>query len=135
MSFPANIPTVPNNLDQMQNLLLSIANKLDKIPFDKIGADLRTTLSSASRLMTRLDKQVAPEAQAALQAAAKSLAAINSLLSSDTGLASNTDRAVQELSRTARSLRALADYLQAHPEALIRGRAPDRLPSGVSSRN
>jgi paraquat-inducible protein B len=142
MSIPANIPTVPNNLDQMQNLLLSIANKLDKIPFDKIGSDLRTTLSSASRLMTRLDKQVAPDAQAALQEAAKSLAAINNILSSDTGLASNADRAVQELNRTARSLRALSDYLQAHPEALIRGRAPDRLPSevntrpsGVSSRN
>lgn len=135
MSIPADIPTVPNNLDQLQQQVTNIANKLDKIPFDKIGADLRTTLASASRLMTRLDKQVAPEAQAALRQAAQSLAAITNMLSSDTGLASNTERAVQELSRTARSLRALSDYLQAHPEALLRGRTPDRLPAGASARN
>jgi paraquat-inducible protein B len=55
------------------------------------------------------------------------------MLSSDTGLAANSERAIQELGRTARSLRALSDYLQAHPEALLRGRAPDRLPSAVST--
>lgn len=133
MSMPANIPTVPNNLEQLQQQLVSIAGKLDKIPFDKIGNDLRTTLSSASRLMTRLDKQVAPEAQAMLREAGKSLSEISNMLSSDSGLAANTERAVQELSRTARSLRALSDYLQAHPEALIRGRGPDRLPAGVGA--
>lgn len=131
MSIPADIPTVPNNLEQLQQQLAGIADKLDKIPFDKIGADLRATLASASRLMNRLDKQVAPEAQATLRQAAQSLAAINALLSSDTGLASNADRAVQELSRTARSLRALSDYLQANPEALLRGRTPDRPPAGA----
>ncbi|AOB31240.1 paraquat-inducible protein B [Bordetella sp. H567] len=135
MGVPADIPTVPNNLDQLQQQLTSIVNKLEKVPFDKIGADLRTTLSSASRLMTRLDKQVAPEAQAALREAGKSLAAITHMLSSDSGLVSDTERTVQELNRTARSLRALSDYLQAHPEALLRGRTPERLPVGTSSRN
>jgi len=133
MSIPANIPTVPNNLDQLQQQVASIAAKLEKIPFDKIGADLRTTLTSASSLMTRLDKQVAPQAQVALREASKSLAEISTMLSSDTGLAANSERAIQELGRTARSLRALSDYLQAHPEALLRGRAPDRLPSAVST--
>jgi paraquat-inducible protein B len=129
MTVPARIPTVPNNLDQLQQQLVSIADKLEKIPFDKIAADLRTTLSSASRLMTRLDKQVAPQAQAMMREASKSLAEISNMLSSEAGLGANTDRAVQELSRTARSLRALSDYLQAHPEALLRGRTPDRLPA------
>jgi paraquat-inducible protein B len=129
MSMPANIPTVPNNLEQLQHQLVSIAAKLDKVPFDQIGADLRSTLSSASRLMTRLDKQVAPEAQKALREATKSLAEISNMLSSDSGLAADTRRAVQELNRTARSLRALSDYLQAHPEALLRGRGPDRAAS------
>jgi paraquat-inducible protein B len=133
MSIPANIPTVPNNLDQLQQQVTSIAAKLEKIPFDKIGADLRTTLISASSLMTRLDKQVAPQAQVALREASKSLAEISNMLSSDTGLAANSERAIQELGRTARSLRALSDYLQAHPEALLRGRGPDRLPSAVST--
>jgi paraquat-inducible protein B len=32
---------------------------------------------------------------------------------------------LQELARAARSLRELADYLQAYPDALLRGRAQD----------
>jgi paraquat-inducible protein B len=132
MSMPANIPTVPNNLEQLQQQLVSIANKLEKIPFDKIGADLRTALSSAARLMTRLDKQVAPEAQVLLKEASKSLSEVSDMLSSSSGLAANTERAMQELGRTARSLRSLSDYLQTHPEALLRGRSPDRYPAGAA---
>ncbi|OZI60530.1 PqiB family protein [Bordetella genomosp. 11] len=135
MSIPARIPTVPNNLDQLQQQLVSIASKLEKVPFDQIGADVRAALSSAARLMTRLDKQVAPQAQAALREAAQSLSALSTMLSSETGLASNTERAVQELGRTARSLRALSDYLQAHPESLLRGRAPDRGPAAPAARS
>jgi paraquat-inducible protein B len=33
------------------------------------------------------------------------------------------DTVLRELSRTARSLRVLADYLDRHPEALIRGKS------------
>jgi paraquat-inducible protein B len=32
---------------------------------------------------------------------------------------------LQELARAARSLRELSDYLQAYPDALLRGRAQD----------
>ncbi len=31
---------------------------------------------------------------------------------------------LRELGRASRSLRSLADYLEAHPESLIRGRTP-----------
>ena len=33
--------------------------------------------------------------------------------------------ALQEVARTARSLRVLTDYLERHPEALIRGKAKE----------
>lgn len=135
MSIPADIPTVPNNLEQLQQQLVSIANKIEKIPFDEIGADLRATLGNASRLLARLDKQVMPEAQKALREAARSLAEVNNMLSSEYGLAANTERTMRELDRAARSLRGLADYLQVHPEALLRGRGPDRAPAAGSARN
>ena len=36
--------------------------------------------------------------------------------------------AMQELGRAARSLRLLADFLERHPEALIRGKTPEPPP-------
>ncbi|ARP90251.1 paraquat-inducible protein B [Bordetella genomosp. 9] len=135
MSDPAQIPTMPGNLDQLQQQISSIATKLDRIPFDKIGQDLERTLASASRVMGKLDKQVAPQAEAMLKQANKSLADLGNLLAPDAGLPMNAQRAMDELARAARSLRALADYLQANPEALVRGRGPDPLPGTTINRN
>lgn len=119
------IPTVPNNLDQLQLQLNSILTKLDKVPLEKLGDELGNLLQGTSRLIKRVDTQLAPEATAMLRQASRSLAAVGGLLSPDAGLPVNTSVLLQELARTARSLRELADYLQAHPGSLLRGRAPD----------
>jgi len=47
------------------------------------------------------------------------------LLAPDAVLPQNADVALRELGRAARSLRELSDYLQAHPDALLRGRGAD----------
>ncbi len=119
------IPTVPNNLDQLQQQINSILTKLDKVPFEGLGADLSQFLRVTASLMKGLDTRLAPEAQAMLRQATKSLAAVGGAMSPDAGLPVNANAALQELSRTARSLRELVDYLQAHPESLLRGRAAD----------
>lgn len=128
------IPTVPNNLEQLQQQVNSILAKLDRVPFDGLGSELNNVLRGASSLVRRLDKQLAPEAVAMLRQASKSLAAVGGLLNPDAGLPVDTGMALQELARTARSLRELSDYLQAHPESLLRGRAPDPVRERVQAR-
>ncbi|MFC4276837.1 PqiB family protein [Achromobacter aloeverae] len=130
----ADIPTTQGNLDQLQQQISNIVSKIEKIPFDKIGNELNATLTSASRLMNKLDKQVAPEAQAMIKQASKSLNDISNMLSSDNGVLANSDRAIQELTRAARSLRVLSDFLQANPEALLRGRGDDPIPGRNQTR-
>ncbi|WP_233161378.1 MULTISPECIES: intermembrane transport protein PqiB [unclassified Achromobacter] len=130
----ADIPTTQGNLDQLQQQITNIVNKIEKIPFDKIGNDLSTTLTAASRLMNKLDKQVAPEAQAMIKQASKSLNDISTMLSSDNGVLANSDRAIQELTRAARSLRVLSEFLQVNPEALLRGRGDDPIPGRSPNR-
>ncbi|MDM9561765.1 intermembrane transport protein PqiB [Bordetella petrii] len=125
---PVHIPTIANNLDQLQHQLTNILDKVDKIPFEQIGAELHTVLRSTSRLLGRLDKEVAPELRVTLRQVRQSLAVVDDLLGRDSQLTGGTERALQELARAARSLRTLTDYLQANPQSLIRGRAPDVLP-------
>ncbi|CFP65978.1 paraquat-inducible protein B [Bordetella pertussis] len=57
------------------------------------------------------------------------------MLAPDSGLPANTERAMQEMSRAARSLRNLADYLQTNPEALLKGRGADPIPGAGPVRN
>ena len=74
--------------------------------------------------MNRLDKQVAPEAQNMLKQAKESMAQVNALLASD---AAARQHGTGDAGEPGGPLtRALADFLQANPEALLRGRGgPD----------
>ncbi|WP_019939798.1 intermembrane transport protein PqiB [Bordetella sp. FB-8] len=134
-SDPPVIPTVPGQLDQLQEQVGNILNKLDKVPFDQIGTALRDTLSNTSHLMKQLDTQVAPQARDMFKQAQMSLQSLNQLIAPDASLPSNTQNAMVQIDRAARSLRALADYLQTHPEALLRGRGPDPIPGAGPSKH
>ena len=132
---PVMIPTIPGSLDQLQQQITNIVDKIEKIPFDKIGTDLSATLKSTNALVSKLDKQVAPQAQAMLVEARKAINELGNLVAADGSLPLGAERSMQELSRAARSLRNLADFLQTNPEALIRGRGADPIPGAGPVRN
>src|ERR1700730_16444860 len=100
--------------------------KLNKIPFEGISQDLRRTLGDAGTLMNTINTDVAPEAKATLTAAREALTSANRALQSDSPLQQSTAETMRELSRTAASFRSLAEYLERHPEALLRGKTEDK---------
>ena len=87
---------------------------------------MHQTLTDADGLLKTLNTQVAPEARATLVAAQTALASANSTLQPNSPLAQSTVDTMRELSRTAAAFRTLADYLERHPEALIRGKPEDK---------
>ena len=137
--IPFELPTTPGSLGELQVNLASIANKINKIPFDAIGNDLHTTLINANSLITQLDQKVAPDAQetladlrstlaeakTAITAAQGSLTAIENSVGTDGLLQQDAHETLLEVTRAAQSTRALVDYLERHPEALIRGKKED----------
>lgn len=131
MTRPVMIPTIPGNLEQLQEQVMNIVDKLGAIPFDQIGKDLRSTLSSVARLLQNLDKNVAPDLRKTLESARKSLENINNLLSNDGPLPIGAERTLNEVGRAARSVRDLADYLQVNPDALILGRGDEPIPGQI----
>jgi paraquat-inducible protein B len=125
---PVILPTIVGDFDRLQQQITSIVTKLDAVPFEDIGKDLRTSLQSVAQLVKNLDGQLAPQATSMLKAAQKSLSSIDKLLAQNSPMNDNIDRTLREISNTAKSLRALADYLQTHPTSLLRGPARDAVP-------
>ncbi|MET1530389.1 intermembrane transport protein PqiB [Burkholderia sola] len=123
---PLELPTVPNTLDELQLQVADIAKKLDKVPFDQIGANLNSALSNADKLFKQLDTQVAPEARDTLSAAKQTFSTAEATLQQDSPLQSDVRGALKELTRTLQSLNALADYLERHPESLLKGKPGDK---------
>lgn len=123
---PLELPTVPNELEELQVVVADIAKKLDKVPFEQIGANLNSTLANADRLFKQLDTQVAPEARDTLSAAKQTFSAAEATLQQDSPLQSDVRGALKELTRTLQSLNALSDYLERHPESLLKGKPGDK---------
>jgi paraquat-inducible protein B len=120
------LPTVPGNLQGLQDSITSLVAKLNKIPFEGIGNDLKKTLADADGLLKTLNTEIAPQARQTLAAAHDALESANNALKPDSALTQSTVDTMRELSRTAASFRTLADYLERHPEALIRGKTEDK---------
>ena len=66
-----------------------------------------------------------PQARDTLAAARLALNSANMALQPNSPLTQSTSDAMRELARTAAAFRTLADYLERHPEALIRGKPED----------
>ena len=126
---PPAIPSVPGTLSELQPQLAEIVNKISKVPFDDIGRSVQDTLKQAQAAVARLT----PEAQKSLAEVNKTLASVQaSLARVDSGLLDanapvqrNLEQTLVDLQRAAQSLRVLTDYLQRHPESLLRGKPGD----------
>lgn len=123
---PSEIPSVPGGLQSLQDSLTSLLAKLNKIPFEGIGNDAHQTLMDANVLIKRLDTEVVPQARQTLAAAQTALDSANAALQPDSAVQTNAADAMKEMARTAAAFRTLADYLERHPEALIRGKSEDK---------
>jgi paraquat-inducible protein B len=129
---PPRIPTTPGGLVVLQESVMQIAKKLEKLPLDQLVGEVRqavqaldTTLKSADELVKRIDADLMPEARAALVEAHKTLGAAKQTLSPDAPLQHDLRETLRELSLAAQSLRVFTDYLDRHPESLIRGKQED----------
>lgn len=120
------LPTVSGSMQELQASLKNIANSLEKVPFEKIGTDLSHTLQAASSLLNTLNVKVTPEVTATLAEARQAVEVAKEMLTANKPLLLDSRETIQELGRTAKSLRSLADFLERHPETLIRGKKGDQ---------
>jgi paraquat-inducible protein B len=111
---PVELPTIPGQLQVMETKVTDIINKLDKMPLQQIGDELTTAIAELDQTLVA--------ARGTLVSARGTLTNTASLTEPNSAQLQQMNSTLQEVSRAARSLRVLADYLERHPEALLRGK-------------
>jgi len=134
---PLEIPTIPGSLDKLQEQLQSVVDKISKLPIEQIAGNLNGSLGELQKTLKKVNGEVLPQVRDTLAETRKTVASANDSLSEDSPQRQQLGRTMEELQRTARSVRVLSDFLGRHPEALIRGRLkenqPDRYQSSPST--
>ena len=139
-------PTIPGALEAIRADLTDLLNKLHNLPIEEIGKDLRSTVRGASeltnsedlrqalrnlnntlansqQLTAQLNENTAPALEKTLNEAITTLTALQkNVLQEDSAIYFELTRTLTELSNAARSVREFADYLERHPDALIKGK-------------
>jgi paraquat-inducible protein B len=96
---PPRIATVPGALEGIDASIASIVKKLDHVQYQEIGEDLRKTLAGVDQTLSGVDRTLSEIDQ-------------------------ELPNTLREVNGVARSFRSLADYLDRHPEAFIKGKSP-----------
>jgi paraquat-inducible protein B len=133
---------VPTQLEVLTASITEVLNQLAALPLPELIADLRRTVQtindlaaspdmkggiaglneSANRLQAllgTLDQQLGP----LLTRADATLTSTQTLVGENSQLRYEVGDLMRELTSAARSIRVFADYLERHPEALLRGKA------------
>jgi len=111
---PAELPTIPGQLEALEANVAGIMKKVNEMPLKAIGDDLQ-------RAIVELDRTLV-SARGAIDTGRGTLDNANKLIEPNSVLGVELANTLQEVSRTMRSVRVLADYLERHPESLIRGK-------------
>lgn len=129
-----HLKRVSARLDQRVDPLTDEAERTlagARTAFDRLGGAADGVRTTAQRLETasdRLAALLAPDSplmrqlQLSAEEVAQTAGAVRQATASDAPLMLNTERALQDVSRASRALRELAELLEQHPEALLRGR-------------
>ena len=146
------MPTIPTPIEEITASLTELLNKLEKFPIDQIGIEIRDTFRKVRQLVDSkeiaesviylnqtleklqhfskdLNQELVPKVSGTLDKSDQALSQFydtlgetKKLVSEDSAIAFELKRMLQELANAARSVRAMADYLERHPDALIYGK-------------
>jgi paraquat-inducible protein B len=138
---PLELPVVPSTIPDLEAKLTGILDKLDSLPLEAIGKEvqkdltaLRQTLEDTSKLLSRVDTEVVGVLTTTLEETRRAIASADTMLTNtdatlvgkNAPVQQDLRDALQEMLLAARSIRVLTDYLERHPESLIRGKSEEK---------
>jgi len=125
---PVTIPTLPARAERIQDQAQQLISKFNELPLDSIARHLDADLGELQTLLRSINGEVLPNVDGTLRETQRTLGAANAIMAEGSPSRAQLGDTLNELERTARALRELTDYLNRHPEALLRGRPRQAAP-------
>ena len=125
---PLELPTVNGSFQELEASVGKLVKKMNDLPLQQIAADLHTDLNDLHETMSALHDTLLPHAVDTLSALHGTLDSAKRTLDVESPLQRSLTDTLSESRSTLQSVRELADYLDRHPDALVRGRRPQKLP-------
>jgi paraquat-inducible protein B len=127
---PLELPTVNGTFQELEASVGRLVKKVNDLPLEKIMADLHTDLKDLHQTLSEVHTQVLPGAVDTLSALHRTLDSADRTLDVESPLQRSLAETLSESRNTLQAVRELADYLDRHPDALLRGRRPQKMPQG-----
>jgi paraquat-inducible protein B len=125
---PLELPTVNGTFQELEASVGRLVKKVNDLPLEQIAADLHTDLKDLHETLSDLHTRVLPSAVDTLSALHGTLDSAGRTLDVDSPLQRGLTDTLSESRSTLQAVRELADYLDRHPDALLRGRRPQKIP-------
>jgi paraquat-inducible protein B len=125
---PLELPTVNGTFQELEANVGRLVKKVNDLPLEQIAADLHADLTVLHQTLSELHTQVLPSAVDTLSALHSTLDSADRTLDVDSPLQRGLTDTLSESRSTLQAVRELADYLDRHPDALLRGRRPQKMP-------
>jgi paraquat-inducible protein B len=125
---PLELPTVNGTFQELEANVGRLVKKVNDLPLEQIAADLHTDLTDLHETLSELHTQVLPSAVDTLSALHGTLDSADRTLDVDSPLQRGLTDTLSESRSTLQAVRELADYIDRHPDALLRGRRPQKMP-------
>jgi paraquat-inducible protein B len=125
---PLELPTVNGTFEELEAGIGRMVKKVNDLPLEQIAADLHTDLKDLHETLSELHTRVLPNAVDTLSALHSTLDSADRTLDVESPLQRGLTETLSETRSTLQAVRELADYLDRHPDALLRGRRPQKMP-------
>ena len=131
----ASIGEIKETLIAVKKLARNVDSRVEPLAtgIDQTLIEARAGIGDARKLITNIDKKTTPlmsriqkatdSAKNALEQADTTLKSIEDLAEEGSKLRYEVSAALREVGAASRSMRVLADFIEQHPDALLRGRA------------
>jgi paraquat-inducible protein B len=130
---PLELPTVNGTFQELEAGIARLVNKVNDLPLGQIAADLHTDLADLHETLSELHARTLPNAEDTLSAVHRTLDSVDRTLDVESPLQHGLADTLSVTRSTLQAVRELADYLDRHPEALLHGRRPQKMPQGPAA--
>lgn len=125
------IPTVKSNYEKMWIALKEVLNNLRGVDFKGAANGIKTATNKIDSKLDELDaKAINDKLVAAFDEVKKAAVSFDNMTNPNSPNGGQLNITLEEISKTARSIRGLTDYLERNPNALLSGKkTPNKSPT------